>query len=76
MDIQEMVGQFKDKFGDKIDVAAIKEHFKGVDTKNLSMSDLIKKAKEANLLGDLDGDGKEEGLIEEIKGKLGGLFGK
>ena len=76
MDIQEIVGQLSDKFGNKVNVDAITAHFKGMDTSKMSFNDIISKAKDANLLGDLDGDGDEEGLFEEIKGKIGSLFGK
>ena len=76
MDIQEIIGQLKDKFGDKVDVDAITAHFKGTDTSNFSVTDIIEKVKNAGFLGDLDGDGVNEGLVEEIKGKIGSLFGK
>ncbi len=41
-----------------------------------SMSEIIAKVKSGGLLGDLDGDGKVESTMDEIKGKIGGMFHK
>ena len=49
---------------------------KGIDTSKFSMEEIIEKVKGSGLIGDLDGDGVQESVIEEIKGKIGGLFGK
>lgn len=76
MDIQKIVADLKEKFGDKIDVAAVQEHFKGADLSKLSFTEIVAKVKDGGLLGDLDGDGVKESPIEEIKGKIGSLFGK
>ena len=76
MDIQSIMTELKDKFGDKIDIAAITEHFKGTDLSNFSMSEIVEKVKNAGFLGDLDGDGVKESLVDEIKGKIGSIFGK
>ena len=76
MDIQNVMTELKSKFGDKFDVSAVTEHLKGIDLNNFSMSEIVEKVKNAGFLKDLDGDGKEEGIIEEIKGKFSGLFGK
>ena len=40
------------------------------------MEEIIEKVKGAGLIGDLDGDGVQESVIDEIKGKIGGIFGK
>lgn len=66
----------KDKFGDKIDIEKITEYVKnaGADGKT-SIEDIIAKVKDGSLLGDLDGDGKQEGLLDEIKGKASDLAG-
>lgn len=76
MDIQNIMSELKSKFGDKIDVSAVTEHFKDVDMSKFSMSEIVDKVKNAGFLKDLDGDGKEEGIIEEIKGKFSSMFGK
>lgn len=76
MDIQEIIAQLKDKFGDKVDVAAVTEHFKDQDTSKFSFAEIIEKVKGKGLVGDLDGDGIEESTIDEIKGKISSLFGK
>ena len=49
------------------------ERLQGFDLKNMNMSDITSKL--SDLVGDLDGDGVKEGLIDEIKGKIGGIFG-
>lgn len=76
MDIQSILGELKSKFGDKFDVTAVTEQLKGIDTGKFSMTEIIEKVKGSGFLGDLDGDGVNESAFEEIKGKLGGLFGK
>lgn len=80
MEISEVINKLKEQFGDKINVAKITEMFKGQDMGKFSMSEIIAKVKEGGLLGDLDGDGKVENVLDELKGKasdlLGGMFGK
>lgn len=76
MDIKEVIVQLKQKFGDKVDVTKVTELLKGQDLSKMSMPEIIAKVKGGSFLGDLDGDGKVESPLEEIKGKLGGLFGK
>lgn len=76
MDIQNILSQLKDKFGSNFNVAAVTEHLKSIDTSKLSVSEIIDKIKNAGLIGDLDGDGVKESPLEEIKGKIGSLFGK
>ncbi|MCM1451869.1 MAG: hypothetical protein NC102_06395 [Clostridium sp.] len=73
MEITEIIGQLKDKFGDTFDVAQVTEKLKGFDLKNMNMSEITSKL--SGLVGDLDGDGVQEGIIDEIKGKIGGIFG-
>lgn len=76
MNIQDIMSELTSKFGDKFDVSAVTEHLKGVDTDKFSMTEIIEKVKGAGLIGDLDGDGVKESVFEEIKGKIGGMFGK
>lgn len=76
MDIQSIISTLSSKFGGSFDVAAVTEHLKGIDTDKFSMTEIIEKVKGAGLIGDLDGDGVKESAFEEIKGKLGSLFGK
>jgi len=76
MDIQSIISQLSSKFGDKFDITAVTKHLKGIDTSKFSMDEIIEKVKGAGLIGDLDGDGVQESAFEEIKGKIGGLFGK
>ncbi len=83
MELNEIITQLKDKFGDKLDISKVTELLKGTDHSKMSFTDIVAKIKEGGLLGDLDGDGVEEGLMDEIKGKasqmlggLGHMFGK
>lgn len=75
MEIQSVITQLKDKFGDQFDVTQITEKLKGMDLSNFSMSEIVDKFKGEGLLGDLDGDGVKESIFAEIKGKVGSLFG-
>lgn len=76
MDIQNIISELTSKFGGNFDISAVTEHLKGVDLSNFSMTEIIEKVKGAGLIGDLDGDGVQEGLIDELKGKIGSIFGK
>lgn len=76
MDIQSIISELTSKFGGKFDVSAVTEHLKGIDTSKFSMNEIIDKIKSAGLIGDLDGDGVKESVLEEIKGKIGSMFGK
>lgn len=76
MDIQNILSELTSKFGNSFDVTAVTEHLKGIDTSNFSMSEIVEKIKGSGLIGDLDGDGVKESAFEEIKGKIGSIFGK
>lgn len=80
MEINEIISQLKDKFGNSINVEQITEKLKGFDHSKMSCTEIIAKLKDGNILGDLDGDGKVESTIDELKGKaskmFGGIFGK
>ena len=75
MEIQEITTQLQSKFGGWFDVSKVTEILKGVDLKGMSFDDIVSKVKEGGLLGDLDGDGVKESLVDEIKGKAGQIFG-
>lgn len=76
MDIQNILSELTSKFGGSFDVTKVTEHLKGIDTSKFSMTEIIEKVKGAGLIGDLDGDGVKESAFEEIKGKIGSIFGK
>lgn len=76
MDIQSIIGGLKEKFGDSFDVSKVTAMLKDVDLSKFSMSDIVEKVKAEGLIGDLDGDGVKESLFEELKGKVGSMFGK
>lgn len=76
MEFTEIISSLKEKFGDKLDVSKVTKMLKSPGGDKLSMSEIIEKVKGGGFLGDLDGDGKVESAFEEIKGKIGGLFGK
>ncbi len=76
MDIQSIIGGLKEKFGDSFDVTKVTAMLKDVDLSKISMPEIMEKVKSAGLIGDLDGDGVKESLFEELKGKVGSMFGK
>lgn len=76
MDIQNIISELKSKFGDNFDVTKVTESIKGMGDGKFSMTEIIEKIKGDGLIGDLDGDGVKESVFEEIKGKIGSLFGK
>ncbi len=75
MDIQSILTELTSKFGNSFDVSKVTELIKGEDHQNLSITEIIEKVKGAGLIGDLDGDGVKESVIDEIKGKIGNMFG-
>lgn len=76
MDIQNILSELTSKFGGSFDISAVTVHLKGIDTSKFSMEEIIEKVKSSGLIGDLDGDGVVESPLDEIKGKIGSLFGK
>lgn len=80
MDIQEILNQLKEKFGDSFDVAKVTEALKGLDLKNLSLPDIAHKLGADGLLKNVNLDNVKDSVLDAVKGKagdmLGGLFGK
>lgn len=80
MEINEIISQLKDKFGDSVNVEQITEKLSGFDHSKMSFTEIVAKLKDGNIIGDLDGDVKVESTIDELKGKasqmFGGIFGK
>lgn len=75
MDIQQIISQLQGKFGNSLDVPQISQMLQGMDLSKLSFSDIVSKLTQSGLIGDLDGDGVQESLIDELKGKAGEVFG-
>lgn len=69
MEINEIISQLKDKFGNSVNVEQITEKLNGFDHSKMSFTEIVAKLKDGNILGDLDGDGKVESTIDELKGK-------
>ncbi|MDE6638586.1 MAG: hypothetical protein K2K32_10175 [Muribaculaceae bacterium] len=80
MDIQQIIAQLKDKFGDNFDIAKVTSALKGLDLKNLDFSEIVSKLHASGLLDNVNLDSLKgnvlEGLKEKAGGMLGGIFGK
>lgn len=80
MDIQEIISQLKDKFGDSFDISKVTGVLKSLDLKNLSLTDIISKLTADGLLGKGGLDNVKDNVIDGLKSKagsmLGGIFGK
>lgn len=80
MDIQQIIAQLKDKFGDNFDIAKVTSALKGLDLKNLDFSEIVSKLHASGLLNNVNLDSLKgsvlDGLKEKASGMLGGLFGK
>lgn len=93
MDFGKILGGLQSQLGDKVDLSSIKgtqdlgklsEMLNGAEMPSAA-KDLLAKLQTGSA-GDLDGDGVQESLADELKGKaeqilggsgiLGGLFGK
>lgn len=93
MDFGKILGGLQSQLGDKVDLSSIKgpqdlgkltEMLNGANVP-AGAKDILAKLQSGGGIGDLDGDGVQESLAEELKGKaeqllgggvLGGLFGK
>lgn len=84
MDVQQIISQLQGKFGNSFDVSQVTKMLHGMDLSKFSFNDIVAKLASSGLIvGDLDGDGVQENLVDEIKGKaanmlggLGKMFGK
>lgn len=76
MEIQQIISQLQGKFGNSFDVPQVTKMLQGLDLSNFSFNDIVAKLASSGLIiGDLDGDGVKEGLIDELKGKAGNMLG-
>lgn len=83
MDIQNILKQLTEKFGDSFDIAKVTSALKLLDLKNLSFTDIVSKLAAQGLLknvGNIGIDSVKDSVVEGLKGKagsmLGGIFGK
>ena len=79
MDVQEIITQLTDKFGNSFDISKVTEALKGLDLKNLNLTEIVGKLHADGLLNNVEESLKGnvlEGLKEKAGGMLGGLFGK
>ena len=80
MDIQEILAQLKEKFGDSFDISKVTSALKSIDLKNLSLPDIISKLHADGLLSNVNLDSVKENVLDGLKDKagsmLGGIFGK
>ena len=80
MDIQQIIGQLTQHFGNNFDIAKVTSALKGFDLKNLDFSEIVSKLHASGLLNNVNLDSVKgsvlDGLKEKAGGMLGGLFGK
>lgn len=80
MDIQQIIGQLTQHFGDNFDISKVTSALKGLDLKNLDFKDIVSKLHADGLLNNVNLDSLKgsvlDGLKEKAGGMLGGLFGK
>lgn len=80
MDVQAIIAQLKDKFGDSFDISKVTEALKSIDLKNISFPDIVSKLHADGLLKNVDLGAAKDGLMDQLKSKaggmLGGMFGK
>ena len=80
MDIQQIIAHLKENFGDNFDIAKVTSALKGIDLKNLNISEIVSKLHADGLLENVNLDSLKGNVIDSLKekagGMLGGLFGK
>ena len=80
MDIQQIIGQLTQHFGNNFDISKVTSALKGLDLKNLDFKDIVSKLHADGLLNNINLDSVKgnvlDGLKEKAGGMLGGIFGK
>ena len=80
MDIQAIISQLTQHFGNNFDIAKVTSALKGIDLKNLDFKDIVSKLHADGLLNNINLDSVKgnmlDGLKEKAGGMLGGIFGK
>lgn len=80
MDIQQIIAHLKENFGDNFDIAKVTNALKGLDFKDLNITQIVSKLQARGLLSNINLDNVKDSAIDGLKGKaggmLGGLFGK
>ena len=80
MDIQQIISHLKENFGDNFDITKVTSALKGIDLKNLNISEIVSKLHADGLLDNVNLDSLKGNVIDNLKekagGMLGGLFGK
>ena len=80
MDIQQIIGQLTQHFGDNFDISKVTSALKGFDLKNLDFKDIVSKLHADGLLSNINLDSLKDNAMDALKekagGMLGGLFGK
>ncbi|MDE5793386.1 MAG: hypothetical protein K2I08_01545 [Muribaculaceae bacterium] len=80
MDIQQIISQLTQHFGDNFDISKVTSALKGLDLKNLDFKEIVSKLHADGLLNNVNLDSLKgnvlDGLKEKAGGMLGGLFGK
>ncbi len=80
MDIQQIISQLTQHFGDNFDISKVTSALKGLDLKNLDFKEIVSKLHADGLLDNVNLDSLKgnvlDGLKEKAGGMLGGLFGK
>lgn len=76
MDINQIIAQVKEKFGDKIDVDKVKVWLSSIDLSKVSLPEIMEKLKASGMAGAGDLKGAAESLKSKASDLLGGLKGK
>ena len=80
MDIQQIISQLTQHFGDNFDISKVTSALKGLDLKNLDFKEIVSKLHADGLLNNVNLDSLKgsvlDGLKEKAGGMLGGIFGK
>ena len=88
MDIQAILAQLTQHFGDNFDISKVTSALKGLDLKNLDFKDIVSKLHADGLLSNINLDSLKDNAMDALKGNamdalkekaggmLGGLFGK
>ncbi len=75
MNVQEIIGQLKEKFGDSFDISKVTSALQGLDLKNINFQEIVTKLHADGLLKNVNLDSVKGGMMDGLKEKAGDVLG-
>lgn len=75
MNVQDILAQLKEKFGDSFDISKVTSALQNIDLKNINFQEIVSKLHADGLLKNVNLDSVKGNVVEELKEKAGGMLG-